>query len=165
VVGFFIVQENLKNKKINFYAVKFFFYKLYANFGILGANFAICLFMSNFYNIIMPEVIEVLYQIYHKAGQTRTFIEPNSGCILRYYSKREMNRQYQDKNFNIIGEIGCYGRPPNKADYLLVDSLRKIPIYPRGSIIKPFEWVIGYTAVGENSYLAVVRSLLCWFMR
>jgi len=37
---------------------------------------------------------------------------------------------------------------------------KSIPIFPLGSIKKPFEWVDGYAAVGENTYVAVVKSLL-----
>lgn len=102
----------------------------------------------------------MLYRIVPESGQTRLFTEPCSRCILRYSSKKEMSERYGDKNFNIIGEIGGFARPPDKGDFLLADSGRKIPIHPRGSLIRPFEWVTGYVAVEKGSYLAVVRSLL-----
>lgn len=103
----------------------------------------------------------MLYQIYSESGQTRIFTEPGSRCVLRYFSKQEILKRYQDINFSIIGEIGSFARSPDKADFLLTNSGRKIPIHPRGSLIRPFEWVIGYTAMEKNTYLAVVRSLLC----
>lgn len=111
------------------------------------------------------EVKAMLYRIDPQREQTRMFVEPRSKSVIRYFTKKEMQARYEDRNFNIIGEIGGFSRTPNKGDFLLADDGRKIPIHPRGSLIKPFEWVTGYVAVGKNTYLAAVRGLIPSFLR
>lgn len=101
------------------------------------------------------------YRIYPQTGQTRIFIEPRSKCVIRYFSQKEMSERHRDKNFNVIGEIGGFARAPNQGDILIAENGCSIPILPRGSRIRPFEWVIGYVALENDSYLAVIRSLLC----
>ncbi len=104
----------------------------------------------------------MLYRIDLKAGSAKLYREPYSGSKLPYRTVKEMRKLYPDEDFNIIGEIGGLSHAPDKGDALLADDGRKIPIHPRGSMIRPLEWVAGYAAVGKNNYLAVIKSLARW---
>lgn len=103
----------------------------------------------------------MIYRIDPKTGLTGTFVEPRSKCVIRYFSNKEMSKLYRDKNFNVIGEIGGFARVPVQGDILLMENGVNLSIHPRGSRIRPFEWVIGYAAVENDCYLAVIRSMLC----
>jgi len=76
-----------------------------------------------------------------------------------------MKEIYPDKNFVIIGEIGIFADTFKFQDVLLTDDGKFVPIFPRGSLTKPFEWIAGYAAVGENTYVAVVKSIFPPFLR
>jgi len=67
---------------------------------------------------------------------------------------------YPEGGYEVIGEIGNYAKGNSNLDEILTDSGKSIPIFPRGSLKKPFEWVAGYAAVSENTYVAVVRSMI-----
>jgi len=74
-------------------------------------------------------------------------------------------RLYPDGSFVIIGEIGNFAKAYADQDVLLINAGKALPIFPRGSLIKPLEWIVGYIAVGENTYVAAVRSLFPSFLR
>ena len=61
--------------------------------------------------------------------------------------------------FVIIGEIGNFAQALADHDVLLTSAGKAIPVFPRGSLIKPFEWIAGYIAVEENTYIAAVWSV------
>jgi phospholipase/carboxylesterase len=67
---------------------------------------------------------------------------------------------YSDKGYEVIGEIGNYAKLYSGLDEILTDTGERIPIFPRGSFLKPFEWVAGYAAVEENTYVAVIKSVI-----
>jgi len=100
----------------------------------------------------------MLYRIDQQTDALKFYREPHSGSKLPYRTVKEIGELYPDGNFVIIGEIGCFARPPNDGDCLLIASGKNIPIMPRGSLRKPFEWIVGYVAVGENTYLAALGS-------
>jgi len=72
---------------------------------------------------------------------------------------KKMKELYPNKNFIIIGEIGSMIKIFNSQDTLLTDDGKAIPISPRGSLKRPFEWIAGFIAVGENTYIAAVKSI------
>ncbi len=102
----------------------------------------------------------MIYRIVPQTGRSGIFVEPRSGCVIRYVTRKEMSEQYRDKNFNVIGEIGGFARAPVQGDILITENGSNLPILPRGSRIPLLEWVIGYASVEKSSYLAVVKSLL-----
>lgn len=104
------------------------------------------------------------YQIYTMAGKTRFFTEVRSFSKIPYITAGEMKKRYPDKNFVIIGEIGSLGSTTENGDWLYLENGEVIPILPRGSLKIPFEWVVGYTAVQENSYVAVIGGILHLFV-
>ncbi|NLX63504.1 MAG: hypothetical protein GX022_01810 [Clostridiaceae bacterium] len=55
-------------------------------------------------------------------------------------------------------------RAPTDGDRHCTAEGNVVPILPRGSLIKPFEQVVGYTAVQSNHYVAVVGGLFHLFM-
>ena len=71
-----------------------------------------------------------------------------------------MRERYPDGAFTVIGEIGGRSPPHEHGDTLLTDDGKSIPVLPRGSLRGPFEWVAGYIPVGENTYVAAVKSLV-----
>lgn len=105
----------------------------------------------------------MLFRMVPQTNTLKLYREPHSGSKLPCRTIKEMRELYPDGNFTIIGEIGGFARPPNDGDRLLIGGGKSIPIQPRGSLRKPFEWVAGYVAVDENTYLAAVRSLLVVF--
>ncbi len=106
----------------------------------------------------------MIYRIVPQTGRIGIFVEPRSGCVIRYVTRKAMSEQYRDKNFNVIGEIGGFARAPDQGDILITENGSNLPILPRGSRVNPLEWVVGYVEVEENSYLAVVKSLRCCLM-
>ena len=106
----------------------------------------------------------MLYRIERNVDCAKLYREPRSRSKLPYRTAKEMRELYPDGGFNIIGEIGGFACAPDRGDFLIEDNGNKIPIHPRGSLIPPFEWVAGYIPVGKSSYLAVIRSLLCWLI-
>lgn len=104
-------------------------------------------------------------QFYLKNDYTLHMKERHSKRQIAYYSKRKMDELYADGRYEVIGEIGNFAKKYSSQDVILVDSGSNVPIFPRGSLNKPFEWIAGYAAVGENTYVAVVKCvipLLIW---
>lgn len=102
----------------------------------------------------------MLYRIYPQTNSLKFYKEPYSGSKIPYLTVKEMRKVYPNGDFVIIGEIGSTVRPPNDGDELIIANGELIPILPRGSSKKPFEWVSGYVAVGEKTYIAVLGSPL-----
>jgi len=105
----------------------------------------------------------MLYRIYPQTRAQKFYRESLSGIKLPYYTVLEMKKLYPDDNFTVIGEIGGIAKPHNDAACLLVADGKLIPILPRGSLVKPFEWVVGYVEVEKDIYLAAIRSLIAMF--
>lgn len=91
--------------------------------------------------------------------------KPRGGTKFSYRTVKEMRELYPDGNFTVIGEIGGIARFPDSGDRLISETGSAIPILPRGSLKRPFEWVCGYIAVGNHTYLAVIGSLIPTFLR
>lgn len=90
------------------------------------------------------------------------YIEPDSGSKFPYLSVKKMWGVYPDGCFTIIGEIGGLAQPPDDGDMLIADGVRQIPIKPRGSHKKPFEWVAGYIPLGGSLYIAAISGICCF---
>lgn len=106
----------------------------------------------------------MFYRLYPQTKKTQVFTEKHSQSKLPYHSAKKMRELYPEGGFVIIGEIGNFANTFADQDVLLTDFEKKVPIFPRGSRIKPLEWVAGYIAVGENTYVAAVRSLFPSFL-
>lgn len=100
------------------------------------------------------------FRFYEKRNNVVYTIEWHSRSKIAYYSKNIMDELYPDGNYEIIGEIGNFSKEYLKFDEILTDTGKSIPIFPRGSLKKPFEWVAGYVAVRENTYVAVIKSII-----
>ncbi len=107
----------------------------------------------------------MIYRPDPQKGSARFYREPRSRSKLPYRTVKEMRELYPDDNFAVIGEIGGFAQSPNSGDLLITETGKAIPVLPRGSLRKPFEWFAGYIAVGGNTYLAAVRGLLPAFLR
>ena len=107
----------------------------------------------------------MLYQTYLQTNQTRIFTEKYSRSKIPYLTAKKMRELYPDGDFVIVGEVGGFARLPTDGDRLLTEDGQAVPILPRGSLIKPFEWIVGYIAVGKNTYVAAVRSMFPAFLR
>jgi len=104
------------------------------------------------------------FQFYPKRNDALYTTERYSKSRITYYSKYKMDVLYPDGGYEIIGEIGNFAKRNPKLDEILTDAGKYIHIFPRGSLKKPFEWVAGYAAVGENTYVEVIKSIIPRFI-
>jgi hypothetical protein len=100
------------------------------------------------------------FQFCLKRYDTRYTTERHTNSIITYYSKHKMDELYPNGNYQVIGEIGNYAKKYSEQDEILTEVNKRIPIFPRGSSKQPFEWVVGYAAVAENTYVAVIKSMI-----
>jgi hypothetical protein len=107
----------------------------------------------------------MIYRLYTQTNQTRTFTEKCSGSKIPYRTTKIMRELYPDGDFVIIGEVKNFSEAIANQDVLVTSDGKALPILPRGSFIKPFEWIAGYIAVGENTYVAVIKSVFPAFFR
>jgi len=107
----------------------------------------------------------MLYWLCPQAEEIRLFMEPHSRSRVPYRTAKEMRILYSNGNFVIIVEIGSFARPPTDGDKLLTGDGQAIPVLPRGSLKRPFEWFAGYVAVDKNTYLAVIGNPLSSLLR
>jgi len=107
----------------------------------------------------------MLYCVYPRTGSAKLYMEPRSRNRVPYHTAKEMRKLYPNNNFAVIGEIGGFARSPNNGDRLLTEDGKVLLICPRGSLKRPFEWVTGYIAVGESTYLAAIRGVIPAFSR
>ncbi len=107
----------------------------------------------------------MLYRFYLQTDPAKPCNRPHSGSKLPSLTVKEMWELYPDGNFAVIGEIGGIPWFLGSGDLLITEDGNSIPIFPRGSLKKPFEWVCGYVAVGKHTYIAVIGGLLPSFLR
>lgn len=105
------------------------------------------------------------YRIDPQEDSAKPCGKPRGRNKLSYRTVKEMRGLYPDGNFTVIGEIGGIARFPDSGDRLIAETGSAIPILPRGSLKRPFEWVSGYIAVGKHTYIAVIGSLIPAFLR
>lgn len=86
--------------------------------------------------------------------------ERYSRSSVPYYTKKQMNEMHPNGNYEVIGEIGNFAKKYDGQDVILNENGTSIIIFPRGSLKKPFEWVAGYAALEENTYVAVIKSVI-----
>lgn len=102
----------------------------------------------------------MIYRFYCKRDDKCFMTERHSHSRIEYYSKQKMDELYPDSGYEVIGEISNFTKKYVSQDAIETNTGKSIPIFPRGSLKKPFEWVVGYAAVGENTYVAVVKSVI-----
>lgn len=100
------------------------------------------------------------YHFYPLSDDVFYMIERHSHSKIAYYSKKRITRIYHDNGYEIIGEIGNSAKRYASQDIIITDTGRIIPVFPLGSLKKPFEWIAGYAAVGKNTYVSVVKSII-----
>lgn len=101
----------------------------------------------------------MLYRIDPTARTAKSYVEPHTRSRVPCRTGREMRALYPAGGFLIVGEIGCCGPPAPDGDVLLTRAGAAIPIYPRGSLTRPWEWVVGYVPMEGSAYAAAVSSL------
>ncbi|MBK5261994.1 MAG: hypothetical protein JJE17_05380 [Peptostreptococcaceae bacterium] len=94
----------------------------------------------------------------HKCDSTMK--ERNSKSMIDFYSKQKIEKLYPDGGFEVIGEIGNIKKKYPGQDIIMTNAYKQIPIFPRGSLKYPFEWIVGYAEVDKELYVAVIRSYL-----
>lgn len=108
----------------------------------------------------------MLFRCYPQTDSAKSCRNPCIEGNLPYLTVKEMRKLYPDGgNFAVIGEIGGLPWFPGSGDLLITEAGNSIPIFPKGSLKKPFEWVRGYVAVGKHTYIAVIGGLLPSFLR
>jgi len=106
------------------------------------------------------EVIFLIYRFYGPCDNMRPMTERHSRSVIHYYSKKTMHEMYSNGGYEIIGEISNITRKYKEQDMVVSDTGKHIPIFPRGSAINPMEWTAGYARIGENIYVAVIKSVI-----
>jgi len=104
------------------------------------------------------------YQFYYQSKNMIFAIERYSHNKIPYYTKKEMYKLHPNGDYEVIGEIGNLAKVYVGQDVIETDMGKNIHIFPRGSLKVPFEWVAGYAAVGESTYVAVIKSVISWFI-
>jgi len=102
----------------------------------------------------------LIYQFYPKSNETLRMTERHSRSRIAYSSKQKMQELYPDGGYEVIGEIGNFAKKYVGQGVIVTDTGKSIPIFPRGSLKKPFEWVAGNAAVDEFTYVAVIKSMI-----
>lgn len=110
--------------------------------------------------LIIIKELGMTFQFLHGGHGTLYMFEPNSSTIITYYSKSKMKKLYPKDEYEVVGEIGNFTKKYPNQDQILTDTEKSIPVFPRGSMKRPFEWIAGYAAVGKNTYVAVVKSII-----
>ena len=90
----------------------------------------------------------ITYRFYAKGNDTLMMTDWRSRIPIVYFSKQKMEELYPDGGYVVIGEIGNYAKTYAEQDVILTDMGKSIPIFPRGTLKKPIEWVVGYAVVG-----------------
>lgn len=108
----------------------------------------------------LSKELSMTFQIVQGGHGTFHMLEPNSCTVVNYYPKCKMKRLYPKNDYEVIGEIGNFSKRYSNEDEILAGTGKRIPVFPRGSLKSPFEWVTGYAMVGENTYVAVVKSII-----
>lgn len=99
------------------------------------------------------------YQLHPAAKMSTLYKEPATKRQLPCCSAKDMRSLHPEGNYHILGEIGGRGQAAN-GELLLLPDGRTLPIGARGGIKRPFDWIIGYIPVGEDTYIAAIRSIL-----
>lgn len=102
----------------------------------------------------------MIYRFYEQCNNMLQMKERHSRSVIHYYPKEKMNEMYPKGGYEIIGEISNVIKKYTGQDIVLTDSGKHIPIFPRGSARNPLEWTAGYARIGENIYVAVIRSVI-----
>ncbi len=105
----------------------------------------------------------MIYRFYQQGRDTSATLcitERHSRTSVTYYPKRRIQELYPDGNYQVIGEIGNFAKACGEEDVVVTHTGKHIPIFPLGSLKKPFEWVTGYAAVGEDIYVRVIKSVI-----
>lgn len=108
------------------------------------------------------------YHFYHQRrdpSETLSMTERHSGTKVAYYSKGKMQELYPEGGYEIIGEISNLAKRYAVQDVVVSITGKLIPIFPRGTLRKPFEWVVGYAAVGPHTYVCVVKGVIPHYRR
>ncbi|MEI7883839.1 MAG: hypothetical protein WCI30_00640 [Clostridia bacterium] len=105
------------------------------------------------------------YRFYSAAKNTNYITERHSKSGIAYASIEQFQELFPRGGYEIIGDIGNFQKKVFAQDFILTDTGNRIPIFPRGSIRKPFEWIVGYAAVGEKTFVAVVKSIIPSFFK
>ena len=102
----------------------------------------------------------MVYRFYTKGNNNLHMMERHSNSKIEYCSKKKMKELYLDGSWDVIGEINNLTKVYPGQDNIMTDTGKYIPIFPRGSLKRPLEWVAGYAEVEENVYVAVIGSIV-----
>ena len=82
----------------------------------------------------------------------------NYQTAICFFTKKQMKRLYPNKNYRVVGEInsktGVHSGTVDNLDH------NPLPVYKIQTHNKLTESVVGYAAVDDNIYLAVVKNVL-----
>lgn len=106
----------------------------------------------------------MVYRFYGQGSNTRPMTERHSRSLIRYTPKKMMKAMYPNGGYEIIGEINNGIKKYTEQDIIVTEEGKHIPIFPRGSSVHPLEWAVGYAGIGENIYVAVIKSMIPFWL-
>jgi len=106
----------------------------------------------------------LVYRFYGQGSNMRPMTERHSRSLIHYTPKKMMKEIYPNGGYEIIGEINNGIKKYTEQDIVVTQEGKHIPIFPRGSSIPPIEWAVGYARIGENSYVAVIKSMIPFWL-
>lgn len=102
----------------------------------------------------------MIYRFIGQCSNMQPMTERHSRSLIRYYTKKMMKEMHPNGSYEIIGEINNGKKIYSEQDIVVTEGGKHIPIFPRGSSIHPLEWTAGYARIGENLYVAVIKSMI-----
>lgn len=81
----------------------------------------------------------MIYRFYMQKNGMFTMTERHSLSRIAYVSKEKMEELYFDSCYEVIGEISNFLKRYASQDVIVYAEGINIPIFPRGSLRRPFE--------------------------
>lgn len=98
------------------------------------------------------------FEIINKPNYAGKIITKKYGAHIKFYTKQQMKEIYPNKNYRVVGEIG--NKTGIQCGTAANFNIQPLSVYKERTHNRLTEGVIGYTAVDDNSYLAVVKNVL-----
>lgn len=97
------------------------------------------------------------YKIINKPNYAGKITVKKYQLLIRFYTKKQMKTTYPNNNFRVVGEIGnISGVQCGTAENL---DGQPLPMYKEWSHDRFTERIVGYTAIDDHTYLAVVKNI------
>jgi hypothetical protein len=98
------------------------------------------------------------YKLNIRTDYAGKLLDHKAHIQIQYYTRRQIESIYPYKNFSIVGEVGNQTGVQNGAAENL--DGQPLPVYKERTYNMLTESIVGYTAVDNHIYLAVIKNVL-----